>query len=476
MTYPSDQRTRSGEELNLWGSIYRAFCRIDPWLEPAIFTVSANSAMANEVDVSCQSKNDHGNEFSLTFTQEPASISHLWHLLTSFRRPLTIQEDNVLSFFNAIDTYVGQSPFVFLVRTQDLSHQYFLLRFNRRAWEKYAAAPQCAIRQDQDETSLLYALAAVSFNSYTQSHLELPPELLLTEQELLLRAASRVARAHAKEIGVYSWDHLITNVNEHSLLGYERRSLGGCLVITPKSALQLTLEFLNPISFGVYRLARKALEISSREFPVVSDGNELFGMVPREELVAGNFSEIQFLGRHRWKWSYGERVIFEMQDGIPLLRASGAVRADLANALARWRHVTATDRLLDIVDAVALSNHGALIIISRDAQQEAVRLGMESICFEPNTPSVDAISALTAIDGAVLLDLEARVHSAGIIVDGPACPLGDAARGSRYNSAMRYVAGQRGRAMAIVFSSDGTIDIIDPFMVHALLQQAKGLP
>ena len=68
---------------------------------------------------------------------------------------------------------------------------------------KYAAAPQCAIRQHQDETSLLYALAAVSFNSYTQSHLELPRELQLTEQELLLRAARRVARAHAKEIGVF---------------------------------------------------------------------------------------------------------------------------------------------------------------------------------------------------------------------------------------------------------------------------------
>src|SRR4029079_4593914 len=63
------------------------------------------------------------------------------------------------------------------------------------------------------------------------------------------------------------------------------------------------------------------------------------------------------------------------------------------------------------------------------------------------------------VDGSVRLGTDARCHAFGVILDGIAEAGGDPARGSRFNSAVRY---QRTGppALVIVVSDDGTIDVI----------------
>ena len=48
------------------------------------------------------------------------------------------------------------------------------------------------------------------------------------------------------------------------------------------------------------------------------------------------------------------------------------------------------------------------------------------------------------------------------ILDGLATEKGDSSRGSRYNSAVRYVESSRYACLAIVVSEDGLIDLLPP--------------
>ena len=70
-------------------------------------------------------------------------------------------------------------------------------------------------------------------------------------------------------------------------------------------------------------------------------------------------------------------------------------------------------------------------------------------------------SRLGGVDGAVILGPDGRCHAFGVILDGDASAgQGDPARGSRYNSAVRYQRTRATRSLLVVISDDGTVDLI----------------
>ena len=74
---------------------------------------------------------------------------------------------------------------------------------------------------------------------------------------------------------------------------------------------------------------------------------------------------------------------------------------------------------------------------------------------------MERLEALSHVDGAFLLEEQCVMHAFGVILDGSAQAYGgDSGRGSRYNSAARYVDSVGGgRALAIVTSDDGGVDL-----------------
>jgi len=64
------------------------------------------------------------------------------------------------------------------------------------------------------------------------------------------------------------------------------------------------------------------------------------------------------------------------------------------------------------------------------------------------------------MDGGVLVDKEGNCHAIGVILDGRACGGEDPARGSRFNSAVRYLESGTPQAVVVVYSADGGIDIL----------------
>ena len=84
----------------------------------------------------------------------------------------------------------------------------------------------------------------------------------------------------------------------------------------------------------------------------------------------------------------------------------------------------------------------------------------DSTVIEPVVLGDEMVRRVTSIDGAVLLDDEGRCHAVGVILDGRATPDGRPSRGSRYNSALRYVTGAEGPTLAVVISEDGRVDLL----------------
>ena len=79
-----------------------------------------------------------------------------------------------------------------------------------------------------------------------------------------------------------------------------------------------------------------------------------------------------------------------------------------------------------------------------------------------------------ALDGAVMLGPNGQCHAFGVILDGEAIVgKGDPARGSRYNSAVRYQRTKALESMLVVISDDGTVDLVPDLMPRVCRQEVE---
>ena len=77
------------------------------------------------------------------------------------------------------------------------------------------------------------------------------------------------------------------------------------------------------------------------------------------------------------------------------------------------------------------------------------------------------LRGVTAIDGAILSDLEGYCQAIGTIVDGEFVGPGNSGRGARYNSIRNYVQWYKNRhqdtiCFAVIISEDGMINLEIP--------------
>ena len=118
------------------------------------------------------------------------------------------------------------------------------------------------------------------------------------------------------------------------------------------------------------------------------------------------------------------------------------------------------DRIWSIIQKCQACGHGSALVVSSDPEGEATRLGVEAVQIAPAFLEPAEIARLARVDGAVLLGPEGRCHAFGVILDGMASREGDPARGSRFNSAVRYQSTTGAGSIIVVISDDGTVDLI----------------
>jgi DNA integrity scanning protein DisA with diadenylate cyclase activity len=174
---------------------------------------------------------------------------------------------------------------------------------------------------------------------------------------------------------------------------------------------------------------------------------------------------VHFTKHYSWELSHADHIMMKVVSNAPRL-PQGRIDADnFARAVhQQWPNLEQTGiaYLWRLTQEASTQSNGTILVITEGAAQEAQRLTRQSFRVVPRVMTPATLRLVTNIDGAVLIDPDGTCHAIGAILDGLATAKGDSSRGSRYNSALRYVESSQYPVLAVVVSEDGLIDLLPP--------------
>ncbi|TGE16424.1 hypothetical protein E5J99_09875 [Hymenobacter elongatus] len=282
----------------------------------------------------------------------------------------------------------------------------------------------------------------------------------------LLRAAGRrfMLRAAAGTHGLYD------ACNGVAALRHEGDEGIGTMLVArrhhPAVVPVLTLE--TPIPLRDHRSIRKLLELSEGRTSLITDASDVFGLGHAVEPSDPHYEPlftVHFTKHYSWELSHNDHVMMKVVSNTPRLPQG---RVDAENfARAVHRSFPGVDEpgiayLWELTQKATKQTNGTILVISEGAAQEAVRLTRQCFRVTPRIMTPSVLRLVTNIDGAVFIDPTGVCYAIGAILDGLATEKGDSSRGSRYNSAVRYVESSRYACLAVVVSEDGLIDLLPP--------------
>lgn len=358
-------------------------------------------------------------------------------------------------------------------RRLDSFEVYAILSVDLGAYERVPRVALDADRRYETHPSLVDATVAVLLDEFARA-LESPAAGAL---EVIYRPAEELTREAGKR---FMWVaglqgrpedaiHLYQICDELSSLLHESREARGRLVVAGSSfePEKWCLKFTTPIPLSERDTARKLLETTAGGRSLVTDVTTIRGLCDREDLALradGRVFEVCFARRGRWDLRTADRRLMVIRDREPELPRPLFSREKEAPRLAKefpGLDQVSIDRICSLLELAAERGKGTTLVFAEAAEAEARRFARSSLSISPIPLSKETLSDAMSIDGAILLGLDGTCHAIGVILDGQEGAFGTFARGSRYNSAARYVASDLpGRRAAIVFSEDGKIDVL----------------
>ena len=292
-------------------------------------------------------------------------------------------------------------------------------------------------------------------------------EFLFDHTEILTKAANLVMQFPEYQTARYEVTHqLLDAFNNISLLKYEGAEVLGRILIMPESHpnVETLIQFKSPIPIREMRTIRKLLETTSVELSLLLQGYNVIGIGK----IKGNYDctredlfEIRFKKHYSWDLLHNEVILFRITDGkasLPKRKIDEIKFKDDLKRIFNGIQSEEIENIWKLTKAVDSQKHGTLLIISDAAEKECQRLGSQAIVLEPKFLNKEVIKYVSAIDGAIIIDRKSYCYAIGTILDGLASGNGDNSRGSRYNSAIRYISSTNHASMAIIVSSDGMME------------------
>jgi hypothetical protein len=249
---------------------------------------------------------------------------------------------------------------------------------------------------------------------------------------------------------------------------YERAGAAGRLLLVSPTheRLEIAAKLVVPIDMTSTRAVRKLLETSDGTLALLVHSGGVYGL--------GRFSghvetsdafEIVVTGHATWELRSGGDTYLRAGFGTATLPRPTFSPSWASDIIKRTLNPDpeSVERLVRLIDAATRGGHGTTLVISAHATEEAQRLSGQATLVEPAVLSEELLDHFARIDGALLVDPDAVCHAVGVILDGHAEGQGDPARGSRYNSAVRYEASATpSTVVVVVVSEDGNVNLIPP--------------
>jgi hypothetical protein len=251
---------------------------------------------------------------------------------------------------------------------------------------------------------------------------------------------------------------------------YEGREGSGTMLVAAERHANVRLEMTlrSRIDLHDHRAVRKVLEMTGDGLAMVSDSAVLLGlgrMGDGYDRSSESVFEVIFGSHAAWTFGHAQAVLMSVADGSPRL-PQGELDEDEFRRVLGAAFGEPSDleygRLWNVALEAARQRRGTILVVAREAAAEASRMGGQALALHPIALTPERVRLLTAIDGALLVDLAGRCHAAGVILDGRASRRGDPARGARFNSAVRYVDASESPCVALVISEGGSVDLVRP--------------
>jgi hypothetical protein len=204
------------------------------------------------------------------------------------------------------------------------------------------------------------------------------------------------------------------------------------------------------------------LAVENSERKLVSDGRSIVGIangdLPDFSIVA------DFRGGHGFLKLNGE-LICSFFDGNfkSSIRRAKLVQVEelLLESDLDPDHSGELFRIIsDLVHSAETHKHGMTLVIDLNTTPvEISGQGLQTPLDLRNPDSLDLAKSLAHVDGALHLGADFRLHGFACLLDGRSIAGEDRARGARYNSALRFTAGNRGLVVVVV-SADRPVSVI----------------
>lgn len=339
-------------------------------------------------------------------------------------------------------------------------------------------------------------------------------------QMILQQSSSNIVSQYSNTVkSEYYINNLLENIDDISTQTYEGASPFGSMLFLRNSDIKVkqgpvkfAIEFKadDLISIEDAKRIRKLLEMTNvkKHLYLISDGNWVYGVgeIEWDKLKETTSFRIDFKGISKYNLVSinfdqspnvagelileGEKTIYRSNTDYELTYqtlvsvmfknpkigeegyTSERMVAILRETFQSEDDALASEKISDldgIIRKAREQHHGTMVVItdSDTAKKELDILRKQSTLIEPCVVHPDHIKFLTAIDGAIYFDTEAKCHAIGVILDGIAQPeLGDASRGARFNSAYRYYSkleSEGKKCVIVIISEDGMIDVIPSF-------------
>lgn len=296
-----------------------------------------------------------------------------------------------------------------------------------------------------------------------------PASLMAVDAGAILRsAADTFVNGVVARTGVTAAHGLRDALDALSAQTYEGRASLGTLVLAARghASVEVDVTFTEEIPVVVPRSFRKALEMSGPQLRLLCDGRQVYGMGQVASSYRGGPEQVyvvQVVGNGSWELWHAGQPLLRVDHGQPSLpqdEIDDDAFVEIFGRVFPDEPVAARTAVWEMAQACTQQRHGTMLVVHPDAAAEGQRLLPQAQLVQAARLSPRALTAMTKIDGAVLVSPDGTCHAAGVILDGAATGTGDGSRGARYNSAIRYLAGSGKGSMVIIVSEDGRIDLL----------------
>lgn len=274
--------------------------------------------------------------------------------------------------------------------------------------------------------------------------------------------------------GLYQYtdgQRLFNDLNKISSLSYETAPIEGRIIIfNPEdtNSINFYLYFNEQASIQDYRWVRKLLQMTTNDISLISDGIKIYGLgclnTSYYESINNTFS-IEFLDHYDWCLYHQNKAIMRSTYEKPSIPKPIIEKELFIENFARIFPSSTKEHQLyiwDLVNSALYDLSGCMLVIVNDAEDEAKRLAKQSTPIKPVKLTKELLSRVRQIDGSILLDYTGMCYAIGVILDGDINSKCSPSRGSRYNSAMRYVYGDTKRhpgRLTIIISDDKSVEV-----------------